>query len=197
MLSGKDKALLVKLFYMKEESATVPLRKFRLQKNVKTRKGPLNVAELLIFETQCTVGTVNAQRYLTLLHEKVVPCLSGKYVLSTVTFTQDGATSHTANPVKEFLIQTFEEERIIRKRCRIPLPPRSLDLTQADFWLRGYLKSRMYRIRPFNLLELKEAIHRELSCIQSDILHSAVARFVTRLQCLIPYDGGHVEPILL
>ena len=43
MLSGKDKALLMKLFYKKKESATVALRKFRLQKNVKTRRGPLTV----------------------------------------------------------------------------------------------------------------------------------------------------------
>ena len=46
MLSGKDKALLVKLFYKNKESATVALRKFRLQKNEKTGLGPLKVASL-------------------------------------------------------------------------------------------------------------------------------------------------------
>ncbi|GFW24852.1 hypothetical protein TNCV_1961171 [Trichonephila clavipes] len=35
VLSEKDKALLVKLFFMNKESATVALRKFLLQKNVK------------------------------------------------------------------------------------------------------------------------------------------------------------------
>ncbi|PRD24382.1 UNVERIFIED_CONTAM: hypothetical protein NCL1_43948 [Trichonephila clavipes] len=45
--------------------------------------------------------TVNVQRYLTLLSEKVVPCLHEKSALSFVTFIQDGATSHTANPAKE------------------------------------------------------------------------------------------------
>ncbi|GFY78707.1 uncharacterized protein TNIN_49451 [Trichonephila inaurata madagascariensis] len=69
----------------------------------------------LLFETQCPVNgwkmvTVNAQRYLMLLREKVVSCLREKAPLSTVTFIQDGATSHTANPVKEFLIQKFGEE---------------------------------------------------------------------------------------
>ncbi|GFX53207.1 hypothetical protein TNCV_362021 [Trichonephila clavipes] len=44
------------------------------------------------------------------LHEKVVSCLREKAAVSTATFIQDGATSHTANTVKEFLIQTFEEE---------------------------------------------------------------------------------------
>ncbi|GFS42523.1 hypothetical protein NPIL_625901 [Nephila pilipes] len=47
MLSGKDKALMMKLFNMNEESATVARRKFRLHKNVKTGKGPLTVADLI------------------------------------------------------------------------------------------------------------------------------------------------------
>ncbi|GFS97662.1 hypothetical protein NPIL_476021 [Nephila pilipes] len=46
MLNGKDKVLLVKPFYMNEKSATVALCKFRLQKNVKTLKGPLILASL-------------------------------------------------------------------------------------------------------------------------------------------------------
>ncbi|GFT40397.1 uncharacterized protein NPIL_696081 [Nephila pilipes] len=105
---------------------------------------------------------------------------------------QNGATGHTTNLVKEFLIQTFEEEIIIRKRCKFPWPPRSPVLTPADFWLWGYLKSLVYRFRTSSLSELEDAIRRELSCVQPDTLHSAVARFVTRLQCLIPCDGGHV-----
>ncbi|GFU03623.1 hypothetical protein NPIL_78351 [Nephila pilipes] len=44
MLSGNDKVLLVKLFYINEKSA---LRKFRLQKNVKTEKRPLILAGLI------------------------------------------------------------------------------------------------------------------------------------------------------
>ncbi|GFU95403.1 DUF4817 domain-containing protein [Trichonephila clavipes] len=47
MPSVVDKALLVKLFYMNEESATIALRKFRVQKNVKSGKGPLAPAGLL------------------------------------------------------------------------------------------------------------------------------------------------------
>ncbi|GFU05267.1 hypothetical protein NPIL_478601 [Nephila pilipes] len=47
MLSEKDKVLMMKLFNMNEESATVARSKFRLQKNVKTGKGPLTVAGLI------------------------------------------------------------------------------------------------------------------------------------------------------
>ncbi|GFT51473.1 uncharacterized protein TNCV_3348991 [Trichonephila clavipes] len=105
---------------------------------------------------------------------------------------QDGATSHTANPVKAFLIQTFGEDRIVSRRCRYPWPPRSPDLAPADFWLWGYLKSRVYLSGPSSLLELKDAIRREVSSIHPDVLHSTVAGFVTRLEGLLPCGGGHV-----
>ncbi|GFW25471.1 uncharacterized protein TNCV_3721991 [Trichonephila clavipes] len=110
---------------------------------------------------------------------------------------QDGATSHTVNPVKAFLIQTFEENRIVSRCCRYPWPPRSPDLTPAAFWLWGYLKSCVYLSGPSSLLELKDAIRREVSSMHPDMLHSAVAGFVTRLECLLPCGGGHVEHILV
>ncbi|GFV10744.1 DUF4817 domain-containing protein [Trichonephila clavipes] len=143
------------------------------------------------FETQCPVNgwiteMVNAQCYLTLLRETVVPCLIQRGQISNVTFMQDGATSHTANLVKAFLIQTFGEDRIVSRRSRYPWPPRSPDLTLADFWLWGYLKSCMYLSGPSSLSELKDAIRREVSFIHPDMLHSAVAGFVTRLECLLP-----------
>ncbi|GFY16768.1 uncharacterized protein TNCV_4337691 [Trichonephila clavipes] len=136
--------------------------------------------------------TVNAQRYLTLLRETVVPCLIQRDQISNVTFMQDGATSHTANPVKAFLIQTFGEDRIVSRRCRYPWPPRSPDFTPADFWLWVYLKSRVYLSGPSSLSELKDAIRREVSSIHPDVLYSTVAGFVTHLECLLPCGGGHV-----
>ncbi|GFV47709.1 uncharacterized protein TNCV_3623581 [Trichonephila clavipes] len=78
------------------------------------------------------------------------------------------------------------------RRCRYPWPPWSPDLTPADFWLWGYLKSRVYLSGPSSLLELKDAIRREVSSIHPDVLHSTVAGFVTRLECLLPCGGGHV-----
>ncbi|GFV59684.1 uncharacterized protein TNCV_1907551 [Trichonephila clavipes] len=139
--------------------------------------------------------TVNAQRYLTLLRETVVPCLIQRGQIANVTFMQDGATSHTPNPVKAFLIQTlqtFGEDRIVSRRWRYPWPPRFPDLTPADFWLCGYLKPRVYLTGPSSLSELKDAIRREVSSIHPDVLHSAVAGFVTRLESLLPCGGGHV-----
>ncbi|GFX56537.1 DUF4817 domain-containing protein [Trichonephila clavipes] len=79
----------------------------------------------------------------------------------------------------------------------VPMAPRSSDLTPEDFWLWRYLKSRVYLSGPSSLSELKDAIRREVSSIHPDMLHSAVAGFVTRLECLLPCGGGHVEHILV
>ncbi|GFT92566.1 hypothetical protein TNCV_1480611 [Trichonephila clavipes] len=61
----------------------------------------------------------------------------------------------------------------------------------------GYLKSRVYLSGSSSLSELKDAIRREVSSIHPDMLHSAVAGFVPRLECLLPCGGGHVEHILV
>ncbi|GFU28793.1 DUF4817 domain-containing protein [Trichonephila clavipes] len=97
---------------------------------------------LRLFDTQCPVNgrkkvKVNVQRYLMLLLEKVAPSLREKAAFSTIIFMQDGATSHSADLVKKFLIQTFGEEIIVSKRCKFSLLARSPDLTPADFWLWG------------------------------------------------------------
>ncbi|GFW37102.1 hypothetical protein TNCV_5020001 [Trichonephila clavipes] len=63
--------------------------------------------------------------------------------------------------------------------------------------VRGYLKSHVYLSGPSSLSELKDAIRREVSSIHPDMLHSAVAGFVTRLECLLPCRGDHVERILV
>ncbi len=47
MLSARDKDLLVKLLYLNQGSATITLRKFRVQKNVRSGKGPLTVEGLI------------------------------------------------------------------------------------------------------------------------------------------------------
>ncbi|GFV25431.1 DUF4817 domain-containing protein [Trichonephila clavipes] len=78
MLSAPDKALFVKLFYMNEESATIALRKFLVQKNVKSGKGPLTPAGLLKFvkrfeETGKLEDRARAGR--PCLKEARVPCI--------------------------------------------------------------------------------------------------------------------------
>ncbi|GFV91633.1 hypothetical protein TNCV_4761981 [Trichonephila clavipes] len=79
MLGAPDKALLVKLFYMSEESATIALRKFRVQKNVKSGKGPSTPSGLLKLlkrfeETEKLEDRARAGR--PCLKEACAPCIA-------------------------------------------------------------------------------------------------------------------------
>ncbi|KFM75033.1 hypothetical protein X975_05140, partial [Stegodyphus mimosarum] len=58
-------------------------------------------------------------------------------------FMRDGTPPHVAVQVQQILRQKFTTERVISRYFRTAWPPRSPDLTPCDFWLWGYLKSKV------------------------------------------------------
>ena len=50
-------------------------------------------------------------------------------------------------------------------------------------------------VAPSFLVELKDAIRDEFSCIQPEMLHAAVNGVITRLQTVICGVGGHIEQV--
>ena len=136
--------------------------------------------------------TVTAERYETMLRDYVIPALADRGVLSSVIFQQDGAPPHISIQVKRLLKDTFIN-RVISRDFDFPWPPRSPDLTPCDYWLWGYLKSRVYLRNPANIAELKESIITEVSDIKPDQLCSAVSAFGTRIEAVLGANGGHFE----
>ncbi|GFV42456.1 DUF4817 domain-containing protein [Trichonephila clavipes] len=309
MLSAPDKALLVKLFYMNEESATIALRKFRVQKNVKSGKGPLTPAGLLklvkrfeetgkledraragrpclkearapciavemeAIASEAASGTSSAReaarrlglppssvrnilrRILQLYPYKLQSCHEllpadtaqreafAKWAFSKMEqdptwvfnilwideayFSLHGdvnnhncriwATSdprpfffETQCPVNGWVTETVNAHRYLTLLRETVVPcliqrgqisnvtsmqDGTTSHTANPLW--GYLKSRVYLSGTSSLSELNDVIHREVSSIHPDMLHSAVAGFVTRLEYLLPWAGGHVEHILV
>jgi hypothetical protein len=122
----------------------------------------------------------------------VIPSLIEQGAHERIIYQQDGAPAHTTRAVLNFLNDQFGSN-VISRGCDIEWPPRSPDLTPADFWLWGYLKSRVYLRTPTNILELKNAIKSEISSIKVDQLQSAVASFVNRTEAVINTNGGHIE----
>ncbi|GFV54609.1 uncharacterized protein TNCV_3578631 [Trichonephila clavipes] len=103
----------------------------------------------------------------------------------------------TQCPVNGWIMETVNAQRCLTLLRETVVPCLiQRDLTPSDFWLWGYLKSRVYLSDPSSLSELKDVIRREVSSIHPDMLNSSVAGFVTRLECLLPSSGGHVEHIL-
>ena len=63
----------------------------------------------------------------------------------------------------------------------LPWPPRSLDLSMCDFYLWGFLKSRVYAGKPRTLGELKTTIRENIREIGEETLVKVEANFRNRL----------------
>jgi hypothetical protein len=88
--------------------------------------------------------TVNSARYTEMLRTFLEPELQRLGVeTQTVWFQQDEAMVHTARIVMRVLNKMLPA-RMISRRGNIEWPVRSPDLNACDFFLWGYLKSKVY-----------------------------------------------------
>jgi transposase len=134
--------------------------------------------------------TVNAERYLHILKEHMLPNLPRHK--KNIIFMQDGAPPHVANIVKTFLKDRFGDD-IISRHFPQPWPPRSPDLNPCDFFLWGHLKSRVFLHDPKSVDELKRAIQLEILRIDGDVLVKTVDNLFDRLLCELATNGRHIE----
>jgi hypothetical protein len=141
-------------------------------------------------------GTVTSDRYREMLNTFFFPELRALRIpLATTWFQQDGATAHCSNQNLELLESKFGE-RIISRRTRRPWPPRSPDLSACDYFLWGYLKSKVYANRPNSLQDLRQNIVQEIRQIPRETRQKVLNNFVWRLQECVRVQGGHLEHIL-
>jgi len=106
------------------------------------------------FEENEQIVTVTSDRYVNMLEEFFLPRLD-EMDLGDIWFQQDGATAHTSKASITVLREHFPG-RLISLRGDLEWPARSPDLTPCDFFLWGYLKSRVCTNRPQTL----EEVHR-------------------------------------
>lgn len=85
---------------------------------------------------------------------------------------------------------------VISRNGNVSWPPRSPDLAPCDFFLWGYLKSKVYVDKPRTLPDLKEAIRREIAAIPEEMLQSVMINFTERLQECIFMEGRHLSDTL-
>ena len=77
----------------------------------------------------------------------------------------------------------------------ITWPARSPDLTAPDFFLRGFLKDRVFWRRIMTIQELKQTIVDEVAAID-DLRRRVYGNFQTRLQQCIDVNGGLLPDII-
>ena len=87
-------------------------------------------------------------------------------------------------------------QRVISHFGDVPWPPCSLDLTAPDFFLWGYLKSKVYSNRPTDLHTLIENIWEEIAKLSEETLQAVMRSFLTRVHLCIEEGSGHLKDIV-
>ena len=125
-------------------------------------------------------------------HVNSSPELQRQTGLSEVVWMQDGVPPHVGSSVKHLFSQQFGD-RVIS--CHFPflLPPRSPDLTPTDFWMWGYVKSKVYQFHPQIVSDLKDAIRTVIQEIPIAMVRAAVLSTICHKQSVIMCEEGHVE----
>ena len=85
---------------------------------------------------------------------------------------------------------------VISRFGDLPWPPRSPDLSMCDFYMWGFLKSRVYAGKPRRLEELKTAIRENTRELGEETLVKAEANFRKRLQFCARENGHHLSDII-
>lgn len=140
--------------------------------------------------------TVNSERYVEMLDNFLVPELQNFSGYNQRTwFQQDGATSHTSNMSLPRVREIFSG-KLISRRGDINWPPRSPDLTPMDFFLWGYLKSKVYANQPTSLAHLKENIRHEMAAIPESTCRAVISNFTVRLNECREREGLHLDDVI-
>ena len=144
-------------------------------------------------------GNLNAEKYLNLLRDEIIPTLRRLNInLNRIWYQQDGCPAHNARAVCEFLQETFPD-KVISTQGFIRWPPRSPDLSLNNFCLWGYLKETIYRHkheRANTLEELCAKIVHATNNIPVEMLKNSRTEFYNRPGYCLAQSGGLFEHLL-
>ena len=110
-------------------------------------------------------------------------------------FLQDGATAHTARASMTVVRQMFPQH-VVSRFGDVPWPPRSPDLSACDFFLWGYLKSKVYVRKPRTVDDLKVPIREEIATVPQEMLVNVMQNFEERLRTSVRQEGRHLSDII-
>ena len=104
---------------------------------------------------------------------------------------QDGASTHYATRVRAYLNQKKPNSWVGRVGP-VHWPARSPDLTPCDFFLWGYLKSRIHATPVLSMKDLKARMTAEVQRIPRSMLENVWENVEFRLDFLTSVSGGHI-----
>lgn len=137
-------------------------------------------------------GTVNAERYLNLLTNSIIPILQARPVYERMLWQQDGAPAHFSLTVRAFLDQHFPG-RWIGRNGPIAWPPRSPDLTPMDYSIWGILKEKVFTRRPKSIPEMRQFIVEEFQLLSVELCQKICRSVPKRLQRCADVEGRQFQ----
>ena len=138
--------------------------------------------------------TVNADRCVEMLQNFFSPQLACLPVNENMLFQQDGAKSHTARMSMNAVNALFPN-RVVSRNGDIPWP-HSPDLTPCDYFLWGYLKTKVFETKPRTIADLKQRIQDEVAAIPVEMLREVMNSFRSRLEECVCWNGSHLEGVI-
>lgn len=137
---------------------------------------------------------VSSESYLQMLKESFWPSVEEKGLTNTILFMQDGAPPHFGLSVRSWLDEKLPNRWMGRGSSNMPWPPRSPDLTPCDFFLWGFIKSKVYGEKCKTIQELKTRIETAFQDhITEEMCRQVMMGYQRRLQKCFEIDGGQVE----
>ncbi|KOC66354.1 hypothetical protein WH47_07423 [Habropoda laboriosa] len=103
-----------------------------------------------------------------------------------VWFQQDGATCHTSKETVA-LLKEMLNGRVISRGC---------DLTPLDFFLWGFLKSKVYANNPKTIDELKNNITAAINETEFQLCENVMENWVKRIGLVKKSRRGHLNDIV-
>ena len=141
--------------------------------------------------------TVNSDRYLSMLQNQFWPAVEQRNLTNDMIFMHDGAPPHWGRNVREWLNGKFPNRWIGRGSQNLPWPARSPDITPCDYFLWGFVKSKVYVTEPESMDELKQRITQCIHEIPADMISRVVQEYPSRLRQMTRNGGRHVEVEIL
>jgi hypothetical protein len=141
-------------------------------------------------------GNVNGENDVNLLRSDFWPAFSMLPDSNQFIFMQDGAPPHWSRTVRQWLNEKFPNIWLGRGSdgdTNMKWPPRSPDLTPCDYFLWGFIKSKVYLTQPSDINELKNRIRQSFAEVTMEMLHNTISSFQTHLNLVIQNNGRQTE----
>jgi len=141
-------------------------------------------------------AAVTVTYYVAMLRNFCEPELGRRGIdPSSVRFQQDGATAHTARASMNVLREMFPQH-VISRAGDVPLPARSPDLSVCDYFLWGYLKSRVSICKPRTIKDLKQSIKEIIAAIPKQMTRRVMENLGVKLKQCFRNCGRHLSDVI-